>query len=205
MTDHSLYYDTLVKLTEAISQSRDPEDVAVLTVESAKTAFKAKGCALFLITQKTGELGLAASTGLSDEYLNKGPVHFMQSIDDASKAGPIAIYDVQDDPRIKYPEQAKKEGISSLLAVPIVARGKIIGALRLYTAEPWEFTINDITLLQAVAQICGMALDVCRMYKGFTTSIEILKGMRDKDAVQSKKWTPFEGVPASVDPSICDY
>ncbi len=205
MEDHSLYYDTIVKVTEAISHCRDPEEVALLTAGSVKTAFKAKGCAVFLIKRDTGELGLAASSGLSDEYINKGPLKFMQSIKDAQKAGPIAIYDVQDDPRIQYPEEAKKEGISSFLGVPIVAHGKIIGALRVYTAEPWECTIHDITLVQAIAQICGMAMDMCRMLKGYKTSIEVLKNMRDKDSIKSKKWTPHEGVPTSVKPSICNY
>jgi len=43
------------------------------------------------------------------------------------------------------------------------------------------------------------------MYKGYKTSIEILKNMRGKDSFGSKKWTPHEGVPKSVDESICDY
>ena len=205
MEDHSMYYDTLVKVTDAISHCKDPEEVALLTAESVKTAFKAKGCSVFLVDRESRELKLAASFGLSQEYLNKGPIHFMQSIKEAKDAVPIAIYDVQDDPRIQYPKEAAKEGIASLLGVPIIAHGRIIGAVRVYTAEPWEFSVNDITLVQALAQVCGMAMDMCRMYKGYKTSIEILKGMRDQDAVKGSKWTPFEGVPKSVNPSICDY
>ncbi|MEX1300840.1 MAG: GAF domain-containing protein, partial [Desulfotignum sp.] len=165
----------------------------------------AKGCSVFLVNRETRELGLVASSGLSEEYLNKGPIHFMQTIREAKDAVPIAIYDVMDDPRIEYPEQAKKEGIASLLGVPVISSNKIIGALRVYTAEPWEFSHHDITLTQAVALICGMAMEMCRMYKGYKTSIEILKSMRDGDSFKSHKWTPYEGVPSSVDPSICDY
>ena len=66
--------------------------------------------------------------------------------------------------------------------VPIVSQNKIIGALRVYTASPWEFSPSDITLFQAVALICGMAMEMCRMHKGYKTSIEILKNMRDKAA-----------------------
>lgn len=205
MENHTMYYDTVIKLTTAISQCRDPEEVALITAESVKSAFKAKGCSVFLVDRKTRELGLVASSGLSREYLNKGPIHFMQAIKEARDAVPIAIYDVFDDPRIEYPEAARKEGISSLLGVPIISHNQILGALRVYTAEPWEFSFNDITLVQAVALICGMAMDMCRMYKGYKTSIEILKNMRDKDSYTSHKWTPYEGVPASVEQSICDY
>ncbi len=205
MENHTIYYDTIIRLTTAISQCKDPEDVALVTAEAVKTAFNAKGCSVFLVDRDTRELGLVASSGLSREYLNKGPIHFMQSIKEARDAVPIAIYDVMDDPRIEYPEQAAKEGIASLLGVPIISNDKIIGALRIYTARPWEFSFNDITMAQAVALICGMAMDMCRLYKGYKTSIEILKNMREKDSFTSRKWTPFEGVPRSVDQSICDY
>ncbi len=205
MDEHTMYYDTIIKLTTAISQCRDPEEVALITAESVKTAFKAKGCSVFLVDRKTRELGLVASSGLSQEYLKKGPIHFMQAIKEAKDAVPIAIYDVGDDPRIEYPDAAKQEGISSLLGVPIISHNKILGALRVYTADPWEFSFNDITLVQSVALTCGMAMDMCRMYKGYKTSIEILKSMRGDNSFKSHKWTPYEGVPTSVDQSICDY
>jgi len=182
MEEHALYYDTIIRLTEAISHCKDPEEVALTTAEGVKTAFKAKGCSVFLVDRATRELGLVASFGLSDEYLNKGPIHFMQSIKEAKDAVPIAIYDVMDDPRIEYPQEAAKEGIASLLGVPIISHGKIIGALRIYTAEPWEFSPSDITLFQAVAMICGMSMEMCRMHKGYKTSIEILKNMRGQAA-----------------------
>ena len=205
MENHTLYYDTITRLTTAISQCKDPEEVALITAESVKTAFKAKGCCVFLVDRDTRELGLVASSGLSDQYLKKGPIHFMQNISEAKDAIPIAIYDVQDDPRIEYPKEAVQEGIASLLGVPIISHDKIIGALRVYTANPWEFSFNDIAMVQAVALICGMAMDMCRMYKGYKTSIEILKNMRGKDSFDTNKWTPYEGVPQSIDQSICDH
>jgi len=198
MESHTMYYDTIIRLTTAISQCKDPEEVALITAESVKTAFLAKGCSVFLVNRDTRELGLVASSGLSSEYLDKGPIHFMQTIREAKDAIPVAIYDVMDDPRIEYPLEAKKEGISSLLGVPIISHDKIIGALRIYSQNQWKFSVNDITLAQAVALICGMAMDMCRMYKGYKTSIEILKNMRRKDSFGSRKWTPHEGVQKSV-------
>ena len=197
MKDHAMYYEKLIELTGAISQCREAEEVALLTAQGVKRAFNVKGCSVFLIKKGTRELGLAASYGLSEEYLNKGPFRYMQEITEAKDQVPIAIYDVQDDPRIQYPEAAEKEGISSLLGVPIVAHNTVIGAMRVYTSEPWEFSIEDVTLLQAIAQICGMAMDMCRMYKGFKSSIEVLKNLRGKEYYESRGWTPYEGVPKS--------
>jgi signal transduction protein with GAF and PtsI domain len=205
MEKHTIHYETFLKVTRAISESKDPEEVVLMTAESVKTALGVKGSSIFLINRKTNELELAASFGLSETYLEKGPINYMQSIRESLEESPVAIYDVLDDPRIQYPEEAKKEGISSILAVPIVIHGKVIGTLRVYTAEPWDFTLTDINLIQAVSQICGMAIDACRLRRGYMTSIEILKNMRNPKEVKSNRWTPHEGVPVSVDESICDY
>jgi len=199
MKNYGMHYDMLIKVTSAISGCKDPEEVALLTAEAVKTGFNAKGCSVFLVNRETRELGLAASYGLSDDYLSKGPVRYMQEITEAKDQVPIAIYDVQDDPRIQYPEAAEKEGITSLVGAPIVARNKVVGALRVYTDKPWKADITDITLIQAIAQICGMAMDMCRMYKGYKTSIEILKDLRGKEYYQARGWTPFEGIPKSID------
>ncbi len=175
MTKHTIDYDSIIKLTNAISQCTDPEKIALITAESVTKAFDAKGCSVFLVNRKTREMGLVASYGLSSEYLDKGKVCFMQPIKEAKDAVPIAIYDVMDDPRIQYPEEAKKEGISSLLGVPIISHNEIIGALRIYTEELWEFSIADISMVQAIALICGMAMEMSWMLKDHEDDLETCK------------------------------
>lgn len=200
MKKQLLNYETLMKVTRVISHSKDPEEVVLLTAESIKSALDVKGCSIFLINKKTNELEVAASFGLSSEYINKGPVSAIKSIAQSLEEGPIAIYDVKDDPRLQYPDEAVKEGISSILSVPMVAGGYTIGALRVYTAEPWEFTLDDVNFVQAMAYMAGMAMEMARYYKGMKDSIEILKTMRDPKSIRSKRRTPHEGVPVSVLP-----
>jgi len=179
MKKQLINYETLLKVTNVISHSRNPEEVVLITVDSIKTALDVKGCSVFLINRKTDELEVAAAYGLSDEYINKGPVSALRSIALSLEEGPVAIYDVSDDPRIQYPDAAKKEGIASIMSVPIVVAGRLIGALRIYTSEHWEFTLEDVNFVQAMAQIAGMAIEMARQYKGLKDSIEILKTMRD--------------------------
>jgi GAF domain-containing protein len=191
-------YETILSVTRAVAMSRNPEEVALLVVESVKTALEVKGCALLLFDRKTDELQVAASHGLSEEYLNKGPISSIRSIADSLREGPVAIYDVTDDPRIQYPDEAQREGISSILSVPIIVGKKPIGALRVYSAEPWEAGLEDVNFVQALAEIAGMALELSRLYRGLKDSIEILKAMRDPRTLSSRKWTPHEGVPRSA-------
>jgi signal transduction protein with GAF and PtsI domain len=186
MKKQLINYETLLKITGAISATRDPEDVVVLAVESVKTAMDVKGCTLFLVDRKTDELKIAGSYGLSRNYLDKGPISSLKSIAESIKEGPVAIHDVSDDPRLQYPEEAQKEGIASILSVPINVHDRVIGALRVYTAESWEFTLEDVNFVHAVAQIVGMAIDLCRLNKGYKSSIEILKTMRDPKLLKTK-------------------
>ena len=195
MKKQLMNYETLLKVTKAISHSRDSEEVVLMTVDSIKTALDVKGCTVFLLDRKTNELEVAASFGLSDEYINKGPVSSLHSIAQSLEDGPIAIYDVSDDPRIQYPEAAKKEGITSILSVPIVVTGRLIGALRIYTSDHWEFNLEDVNFVQAMALMAGMAIEMARQYKGLKDSIQILKTMRDPKVLKHKKRTPYEGVP----------
>ena len=198
MRKQLLNYDALLKVTRAMSMTKDPEEVVLLTVESIKTVMQVKGCTLFLFNKKSCELEVAASYGLSDEYINKGPVIAMKSIAKSLEDGPVAISDVSDDPRLQYPEAAEKEGIKSILSVPIVIGGSLIGAMRVYTDEYWEFTLEDVNIVQALAQMAGILIENARMYQGQKESIDILKKMRDAKKMLKTRRTPFEGVPVSV-------
>lgn len=172
-------YTTMLRIANSISHSKDPEEVALMAVDNIKTALDVKGCSLFLFNRKTSELELAASFGLSDEYINKGPVSALSSIAQSLKDGPVAIYNATDDPRIQYREEAQKEGISSILSVPMVVGGKLMGAIRVYTSKPYEFTLDDVNFVEALTQIAGGAINLAKYVKGLKCSIDVLKTMRD--------------------------
>ena len=183
MKNLRLNYDVLIKISRSLSKSKDPEEIIRMTVENLKSSLDIKGCALFLINHQSKELEVAAATGLSTEYLNKGPLSASRSIADSLEDGPIAVYDVSDDPRIQYPEEAQKEGIASILSVPIMIGDEAIGAIRLYTAEKWEFTLDDVNFVQALAQIAGILIEMTRLYQGQSDHIEALTTMCESPAL----------------------
>ena len=196
-----LNYETFVRVADTISHSKEPQEVALMTVEGIKTALDIKGCALLLFDRTTDELKVAASYGLSDEYINKGPLSATHSIAQSLKDGPVAIANVADDPRLQYPEEAQKEGIASILSVPIQVNQKLMGALRVYTAEPWDFTLADVNFVYALAQIAGMSIRLAKYSKGLLTSIEVLKDMKESEIRRTTRRTPYEGVPVSFSAS----
>jgi GAF domain-containing protein len=176
-------YDTLIRISRALSKSREPEEIIRITVNSIRSALGIKGCTLFLFNPTSKELEVASSAGLSAEYLNKGAVSTAHSIAESLKEGPVAVYDVSDDPRIQYPEAAKKEGIASILSVPIMIGDDVIGAVRVYTAEKWEFTLDDVNFVQAMAQIAGILIEMTRLYQGQREHIEVLATVCESPAL----------------------
>ncbi len=176
-------YDTLIRISRALSKSREPEEIIRMTVNSIRSALGIKGCTLFLFNPATKELEVASSAGLSNEYLNKGAVSTAHSIAESLQDGPVAVYDVSDDPRIQYPEEAKKEGIASILSVPIMIGDDVIGAVRVYTAENWEFTLDDVNFVQATAQIAGIMIEMTRLYQGQREHIEVLAAVCESPAL----------------------
>ena len=178
-----IHYDTLIRITRSLSKFRDPEEIIRTAVESIKSALDIKGCALYLVNKKSKELEVAAATGLSEAYLNKGAISTQRSIANSLEDGPVAVYDVTDDPRIQYPEAAKTEGIASILSVPIMVGDEAVGAVRVYTSEKWEFTLDDVNFVQALAQISGILIEMARLYQGQTEHIEALAMMCESPAL----------------------
>ena len=126
---------------------------------------RVKACSIRLLDAATGDLHIRAVHNLSEEYLNKGPVTVDQNpIDSAAIEGEmVRIKDAPSDPRTKYPEQARKEGIVSGLVCGLIYRGKPVGVLRVYTGEPHVFSAYEEALLQAVASQTASAIVNARL------------------------------------------
>jgi GAF domain-containing protein len=77
---------------------------------------------------------------------------------------PTAVFDATKDEQIQYRENAKKEGIASMLSVPMLLREEIIGVIRVYTAEPYDFTLDDMYFVGAVANLGAIALGNAKLY-----------------------------------------
>ncbi|MDP2156508.1 MAG: GAF domain-containing protein, partial [Nitrospirota bacterium] len=98
-------------------------------------------------------------------YLRRGPVDTEENIREALNEKPVAIYDVMTDERITYKKETEAEGIKSVLALPIIAKGKVIGVLRLLTNVHRTFSQDEIEFTLSLAEQCGIAIDNARMYE----------------------------------------
>jgi GAF domain-containing protein len=172
------FFQTFRSIMQRISTAKRLDQVLDTIAEDLSKVLGVKGSSLWLIDRKKRTLELASSYGLSDQYLYKGPLHSDRSIRECMDGISVCVDDVANDPRIEYPEEAVREGISSILSVPIQFKNRIIGVLRIYTAVPTEFDHQDIDFAEGLTQLAGMVIEYHRLLKGFKTSLDALKGQR---------------------------
>ena len=163
-TDHT-YLSAFINITRAISSSLEFQEVLNQIVKSTCETTGSKGCTLMLLDEEGGKLEVKSSYGLSDQYIRKGPLSADKSIIDTLKGKPVIIEDATSDPRLQYPLEAKREGIASVIPLPVILRARVIGALRLYTSVPCKFTQDDIDFLSAIAMQAGLAIENAKMYE----------------------------------------
>lgn len=171
------YYEALYEVASALSSSLDSQVVLGRIVEGAAKASGSKACSILLLSPDRKTLLHEAAFGLSDWYMRKGPVRVDMSMADCLRGIPVAVFDAHVDPRVQYREQAKKEGIASMLCVPVKLRQEIMGVMRLYTSEPCRFSDADIYFLTAVANLGAIALDNARLYEATKNADALRKRM----------------------------
>jgi GAF domain-containing protein len=189
------YYQSLYEVAAALNSARTPESVLRSIVEMTAQAMGAKGCSLMLLTPDRKLLLHTVAYGLSDWYVRKGPVSADKSISDALEGKPVAVLDATEDERIQYREQAKKEGIASILSAPMTLREEIIGVIRIYTAEPCHFTMDDMYFVGAVANLGAIALENARLYDAVQKDHEAFRlEMLEWRAALGHEWIAQESV-----------
>jgi signal transduction protein with GAF and PtsI domain len=166
--DHSRsqkLFRILRDVTTAILSSLNSREIVDLILDKVMEIMKVKGCSLRLINETTRELDLMAHKGLSEAFLSKGPVSADKSIREALQGHPVFIADVAHDPHVQYSSELLKEGIASVLSLPITAQSRVIGVLRLYGGEPREYLQDEVAFLLALAEIAGIVIVNARLYE----------------------------------------
>ncbi len=174
------YLKFFEEITKVVSSTLDVKKVLNLIVKKIPEVMDLKAATIRLLDHTGKGLILVAAYGLSKEYLSRGPVDTEENVIKALDEKAIAIYDVATDDRIKYKKEAEKEGIKSLLTLPVIARGRVLGILRLLTGELREFSQQEIGFVASLAEQSGIAIENAIMYEKSKSSYDdFMKNLDD--------------------------
>ena len=166
----------LFDLAVNLSGSLDVKEVLRAMSTDIAVALGVKGASIRLLDEDKQTLELVASYGLSEKYLQKGPVSARKSIAQALNGQkPVIIENAATDRRVQYRKMNKEEGIVTILSVPIKTKEKVIGVLRLYSGVKRNFTRDEIMLVTALAYLGGLAIQNASLYLMSQTDIKDLK------------------------------
>jgi len=171
---HKDYYTALYSAALAFSSSLELKEVLQNVVTNVTETMHVKACSLRLYDARTGQLRLRAAHGLSDSYLSKGPVDIGHSpIDSQALTGEtVIIQDVSTDKRFQYSEAARREGIVSILCVPLEVHGEPLGVMRVYSDEPCIFHEDDIQFLTVLARLAALSIENANLYESLKSSYD---------------------------------
>lgn len=151
----------LSEISKAIASDLYLEDILRLVVAVTAQVMGSNTCSLMLIDEKKKELVIRATQSISEEYNKKPSLKIGEGIAGkvAKKNKPTTVKDVTKEKEYKYQGIAKKEGLRSLLCVPLAVKGRVTGVINCYTPEPHDFTETEINILSSIANQAAVAIE----------------------------------------------
>jgi PAS domain S-box-containing protein len=166
-----------IDLTTPLNQLLDE----ILT--SVGREMQAHSGSVMLVNEETGELDMAATFGLPDDYIDR--IYARGVPITCSPSGEVLktgkFYEVPNifvEPRDKWwADIARDLGFSAQLFMPMQHNEKVIGLLNIYMAEPHEYTRDEIAFVSIAASQAAAMIEHARLY----TKIE-----EEKTALESE-------------------
>jgi two-component system, sensor histidine kinase PdtaS len=155
--------------------------VLSLVARKVADALGADACFVYLYDARADELVLRATHGTRVEEMTRRPrmkpgegITGSAAYDRAPVMLPAQAHL---DPRFKTFANLPEDEYESILAVPILARDRLEGALNVRTRQPREFTASEIDLLVAIASQVAFSIEHARLYDEAQRRVEELEAL----------------------------
>ncbi|MBI5304372.1 MAG: GAF domain-containing protein [Chloroflexi bacterium] len=184
----------LREITRAISAVYSLDQILGLITRKTARVMDVDSCSIYLLDDDGKFLVLKATTGLATEAVGHARLKFGEGLTGhAAKIGkPVAASHASRDPHFKYLPETKEQAFQSLLAVPLISRGKIIGVLNVQTREGREYTPDDIELISIIADVAAGELEKAVLYDevgGLKEALETRKLVERAKGILMKRHT----------------
>lgn len=159
--------ETLFSVGQTIVSSLDLKEVLERITREAVRLTGTRLCSLMLLDETGQELVLRAEHGSSRQYIRKPNLQVADSLlgQVVLDRNPLYVRDVRQEPRYRFSDLAAREGLCSLLSVPLIYEGNPIGVLNVYTGSPHAFPREEVNILSALASLSAIAIEKARLYE----------------------------------------
>jgi two-component system, sensor histidine kinase PdtaS len=168
MDESARHLRLLTEAIAAVNSTLQLDEVFELIARKVAEALETDACFVYLYDEAADELVLRASHGTRVEEMTRVPkMRPGEGITGtaAAERAPVMIARAAHlDPRFKSFPNLREEQYESILAVPILARERLEGALNVRTEAPREFSPAEIDLLMAIAGQVAQAIENAKLY-----------------------------------------
>lgn len=157
---------TIIEISRQINSTLEIDEVLLKIVKSATDVLGFKAASIRLIDDSGQKLELKAAHGLSEHYLNKGPIMLGKSTIDrkAMQGQPVIAGDPIDSKYREFVDDLVDEGIKTTLTLPLSIHKNVIGVLRVYASTQYRFSKNEIDFLSMLANQSATAIENARLF-----------------------------------------
>jgi signal transduction protein with GAF and PtsI domain len=186
MKKKALQVEALSALSRNIASNLYLKEILQLIVTMTAELMQSKICSIMLLSPDRKELIIEATQSLSQEYVSKPNISVNNSISGRAilQKGPVCVLDVTREPDFLYPEMARKEGLCSLLSVPMMVKEDVIGIINCYTEKPHEFSEEETAIVQAVANQAAIAIQNTQLMEEL---VETKKALETRKVLEKAK------------------
>ena len=162
-----MLFESLSTVSRTINSPLNVDEALRAITREGCELMRARMCSLMLLDDTRDWLDLRASYGAGEAYVNKPRLGVQESLIGVvvRRKKAMQVANVQTDSRYQNVELARREGLVSLLSVPLIFSGQCIGALSVYTARPYTFSNEEIQILSALAELSAIAIEKARLYE----------------------------------------
>jgi signal transduction protein with GAF and PtsI domain len=181
------HLSALAQVGQIIVSGKYLEEMLQLIVSFVTEMMPARVCSIMLVDRKKNELVLKAAKCSSQEYWQRPNLKIGRSLISrvVKEKRPLIVRDVTHEVEYRYPELAKREGVRSLLSVPMIVKDHVTGVINIYAAEEREFSDEEVRLLSTVADQAALAIENTKLMVEAQESQEALHARKLVDRAKS--------------------
>lgn len=155
----------LAEVGAAIGAEETTEAILNRVAREAARLSGAKLASIFLLDPAGEKLSLEVCLGGSSTYRHQPSLEVSETALGyvVRRGRPISVRDVRSSPQDQHTDRVRKEGLVSVLAVPLVEKKQGVGVLSVATAETRRFPDAEIRLLEGLAGLAAAALGRSRL------------------------------------------
>jgi len=154
----------LYDLVKRMGMCSDLQELLDMATRSVASIMGVKGSSIKLLDETRKKLIFSSTYGLSENYLAKGTIDIEKSpINRRIIEGSfVAMGRIDEEDYFQYPEDIKKEGIASMVCLPLRVEKMPLGVFCMYSEISYDFSENDIKFFSLLSDLTALAIETLR-------------------------------------------